>query len=137
MRLRPWILAVTLVLVAFTVVCPVRADEKESDYELFKLFVDSFEQIERNYVKEVDRRELMEAAIKGMLGKLDPYSNYIDPESMRAFNDTVEQQFGGVGIQVTMSESNRLKVATESFFRSSSNVLQSATVSVTRMRLAK
>lgn len=111
MRLRPWGLALALVIVAFTTACPVHADEKESDYELFKLFVDSFEQIDRNYVKEVDRRELMEAAIKGMLGKLDPYSNYISPESMRAFNDTVEQQFGGVGIQVTM-EQQRLTVAT-------------------------
>ena len=28
-------------------------------YELMKTFVDTFEQIERNYVKGVDRRELM------------------------------------------------------------------------------
>lgn len=85
--------------------------EQDKDYELFKLFVDSFEQIDRNYVKEVDRRELMEAAIQGMLRKLDPYSNYISPENLRAFNDTVEQQFGGVGIQVAIDGANRLTVA--------------------------
>ena len=41
------------------------APPKQDQYELYKLFVDAMDQVERNYVKEVDRRELMEAAIKG------------------------------------------------------------------------
>ncbi len=111
MRQKSMIFAVMLVLVALIAGVPARAEEKDEDYELFKLFVDSFEQIEHNYVKEVDRRELMEAAIQGMLRKLDPYSNYIGPENLRAFSDTVEQQFGGIGIRVTVDEANRLTVA--------------------------
>jgi len=79
------------------------AAEKSADQEYFELmqvFVDTFEQVERNYVKDVDRRRLMEAALRGMLKELDPYSSFIPPEELARFNDRVQQQFGGIGIQV-------------------------------------
>ena len=79
---------------------PAKPTRPEEDYyQLMKLFVDSFEQIEKNYVKEVDRRVLFEAALEGMMEKLDPYSNYIGPEEISRFNAQVEQEFGGIGIQ--------------------------------------
>lgn len=80
-----------------------RAEEPPTDeeyYELMHTFVDTFEQIDRNYVKDVDRRKLMQAAIRGMLDELDPYSSYIDPDQLTKFNQDVEQEFGGIGIQV-------------------------------------
>jgi carboxyl-terminal processing protease len=76
-------------------------------YEMMKLFVDTFEQIDRNYVNEVDRRELIEAAMRGMIAKLDPYSSYIDPDELERFNSDVEQEFGGIGIQVTVDVKTR------------------------------
>jgi len=89
------------------------AEKDEEYYELMKVFVDTFEQVDRNYVKDVDRRELMEAAIRGMLSKLDQYSDYISPEDLARFNQSVEQQFGGVGIQVNFDPTvNRLRVMT-------------------------
>ncbi len=45
---------------------------KEDYYELYKLLADTVDQVDRNYVKEVDRRELIEAAIRGVVAKLDP-----------------------------------------------------------------
>ena len=65
-----------------------------------KLFADTLDQVERNYVKDISRRELMEAAIHGVLTKLDPYSNYINPDDMGQFKTSVENQFGGIGIQI-------------------------------------
>lgn len=69
-------------------------------YELFKVFADTVDQVERNYVKDVSRRELMEAAIRGVLSKLDPYSNFIGPNDLNRFKVAVENQFPGIGIQV-------------------------------------
>jgi carboxyl-terminal processing protease len=69
-------------------------------YELFKVLADTMDQVERNYVKDVSRRELMEAAIHGVLSKLDPYSNYIGPDDLTRFKVAVENQFTGIGIQV-------------------------------------
>ncbi|MEX0717433.1 MAG: S41 family peptidase [Planctomycetaceae bacterium] len=104
-------------LILLCLVVPVRAAEPSADdadyYELMKTFVDSFEQIDRNYVKDVDRRELIEAAIEGMLTKLDPYSSYISPDELARFTQDVEQEFGGIGIQVQIDpESKRLTVMT-------------------------
>ncbi len=73
-------------------------------YELLKLFADTLDQIDRNYVKEVDRRELIEGAIEGMMSKLDPYSNYIAPEKLERFRGGVESEFGGIGIQIELVE---------------------------------
>jgi carboxyl-terminal processing protease len=69
-------------------------------FELFQTFVDTLDQVERNYVKPVSRRELMEAAIEGLLSKLDPYSGYIGREEIGHFKSTVESQFGGIGIEI-------------------------------------
>jgi len=82
-------------------------------YELMRIFADSFEEIDRNYVTGVDRRKLVEAAVRGMLTELkDPYSNYINPEELTEFNEAVEQEFGGVGIQVRFDEAARNIVVT-------------------------
>lgn len=76
------------------------ADRLRQDYELMKLFVETYEQVDSNYVRDVDRRELVEAAIRGMLEHLDQYSTYIPREDVARFDQAVEQEFGGIGIQV-------------------------------------
>lgn len=81
--------------------------ESEEYFELMQIFVDTFDQVERNYVKDIDRRKLMEAAVRGMLRELDPYSSYIPKEELARFNQTVEQEFGGIGIQVQPDTNSR------------------------------
>lgn len=86
-------------------------DEDEEFFELLKLFADTLDQVERNYVQQVSRRELMEAAIRGLLGKLDQYSNYIPPDELEQFRTGVESEFGGIGIRVGMVD-DKLTVIT-------------------------
>ncbi len=88
---------------------PETKPTKEDEYELQKLLVDTLDQVERNYVKKVTRRELVEAAIKGVLEKLDPYSSYISPDELTNFRSSVESEFGGIGIQVSV-EGGQLRV---------------------------
>jgi carboxyl-terminal processing protease len=85
--------------------------QADKEYELLKLFADALDQVERNYVKKVDRRELMEGAIKGMLAKLDPHSSYIGPSDLEKFKGSVENEFGGIGITVS-TETGELVVTT-------------------------
>ncbi len=80
-----------------------RQRERE-EYELFKTLVDVMDQVEQNYVENVDRQELLKAAIQGVLGKLDPYSNYIAPTDVEKFRRSIESEFGGIGIQVGMRD---------------------------------
>ena len=75
-------------------------DRTREDFELMRLFAEAYEQIDVSYVKEVDRRDLVESAIQGMATHLDPYSTYIAPEKVREFDKYIDQEFGGIGIQV-------------------------------------
>ena len=83
------------------------AEQDDEYYTLFREFVETFEQIDRNYVKEVDRKELMRAAIAGMVTRLDPYSNYIPPDNLAEFTEGIEQEFGGIGIHVQIDPQTR------------------------------
>jgi carboxyl-terminal processing protease len=67
--------------------------------------------IEDQYVEEVDRRTLFESAMRGMVSDLDRHSNYISPDDLRQFDESLNQEFGGIGIEVEMGEeSERLTI---------------------------
>lgn len=82
----------------------------EDDYELLKLFVDTLDQLERNHVKGLSRRELIEAAIAGMLAKLDANTSYLRPQDYERFRTGVENEYPGIGVQLSQQDS-RLVVA--------------------------
>jgi len=88
------------------------AKEKEEDeYELQRLLIDTLDQVQRNYVREITRRKLIEAAIKGVLAELDPYSSYIGPEDMEQFRTVVESEFGGIGVQIGVEQGQLMVIS--------------------------
>lgn len=72
----------------------------DDDYQLVQTLVDVIDEVERHYVKDIDRKELLKAAIRGVMSKLDPYSNYIPPDEIAHFKESLESEFGGIGLQV-------------------------------------
>jgi len=78
-------------------------------YRLLSLFGDVFERIRAEYVEPVSDRDLIEAAINGMLTSLDPHSGYMNPRSFRDMQVQTRGEFGGLGIEVTQ-ESGYIKV---------------------------
>ncbi|MDP7016097.1 MAG: S41 family peptidase [Pirellulaceae bacterium] len=87
-----------------------RADDEEF-YKLLELFVDTLDQVDRNYVKEIGRRELLEAAIEGMLSKLDQHSSYIAPSELEEFRRELDGEFGGLGVRVSVVDGNAIIAA--------------------------
>lgn len=68
-------------------------------------------EIDEKFVRSVDKRELFEGAMEGMVRKLDPYSDYISPKELSAFSEELGQEFGGIGILVEVNrETKRLTV---------------------------
>jgi len=55
--------------------------------------------IESHYVDSIDRKELIETSIAGMLSKLDPHSAYISSKNVERQNEELQGHFGGVGIR--------------------------------------
>ncbi|OHB76801.1 MAG: hypothetical protein A2W31_12545 [Planctomycetes bacterium RBG_16_64_10] len=91
-----------------TDVAPPSGAENQVDpqetYELFRMLADAVDQIERNYVQPISRRELIEAALDGIVRKLDPHSSYIAPAAMEQFRRSVDSHYGGIGIQVDVQQ---------------------------------
>ncbi len=67
-------------------------------------FAEVYERIKQAYVHDVDDRELLESAIKGMLSGLDPHSAYLAPEAFKDLRESTQGEFGGLGIEIGIEE---------------------------------
>jgi carboxyl-terminal processing protease len=66
------------------------------------LIQDAMKQVERNYVAPVSSNELAKDALKGMLTRLDPHSDYMDQEQYQQMTAVTRGQFGGIGVELTL-----------------------------------
>ena len=99
-------LAVALLLLSM----PVHAADK-SDVESLKRFSQIMDMVERSYVSETKRADLLNGAIKGMLENLDAHSTYMTPEEYKSMQETTSGEFFGIGVEITQ-ESGTIKVVT-------------------------
>ncbi len=54
------------------------------------------------YVDDVDSEKLTEAAIRAMLTQLDPHSQYLNKDEVKALNEPLQGNFEGIGISFNM-----------------------------------
>lgn len=73
----------------------------EQIYEELKKLAMVFEVARENFVEEADEKKMLEAAMNGMLGALDPHSSYLSADDFKEFSDKSHGEFGGLGIQIT------------------------------------
>ena len=72
--------------------------------EELRAFTDVFGRIKNDYVEDVNDRDLLESAIRGMLTGLDPHSAYLDREQFKELQVGTSGEFGGLGIEVGMED---------------------------------
>jgi len=78
--------------------------KSEEAYEELKVFSDVIELIEREYVDEVDTKELIQKAIQGMVQSLDPHSSLLPLEAYEDLQIDTKGKFTGIGIHITMQD---------------------------------
>jgi carboxyl-terminal processing protease len=78
--------------------------KSEEAYEELKVFSDVIELIEREYVDEVDTKELIQKAIQGMVHSLDPHSSLLPVEAFEDLQIDTKGKFTGIGIHITMQD---------------------------------
>ena len=82
-----------------------------SHYE--KELLSNYQYILDNYYKEIDARDLVSVAIKGMISNLDdPYADYINLNQINDFNIIVNGSYAGIGIQITYNETGEPIIVT-------------------------
>ena len=70
-----------------------------------------YNNILEDYYKNIDERDLVDAAVEGMLSSLDdPYSTYMDEENAATFNETVDGSYIGIGITIAMNADKKFYV---------------------------
>lgn len=81
-----------------------------NDKEL-KKFVDNYNYIVNNYYGDLDKKELIDNAISGMIESIDdPYTTYIDEESSNTFSTTLEGSFEGIGVEIVNDSDKNIVV---------------------------
>jgi carboxyl-terminal processing protease len=75
------------------------------------LFAEVLARVEREYVNPVDDHQLLQAAIRGMVASLDPYSAYLDGDEYDEIKISSSGQYSGVGIEVSMEDDQVVVVA--------------------------
>ena len=85
--------------------------EAYNEYLWFKVFSEVYFIAKNYYVEDVSPKQLMVNAAKGMVEKLDPYSEYFTPEELKEFEEDTYGQFGGIGIEISMEKGRPVVVA--------------------------
>lgn len=99
-----WIIVVPLaMLVGATLSFTAPSRDRDKEYKLVRTIVDVLAEVDQHFVRPLDdeqKQKLVEDMINGGLDRLDPYSQYMNPDDFRQFNSQTEGNFGGVGIQL-------------------------------------
>ena len=80
------------------------AAKSDESYEGLKIFSDVIQLIEKEYVDDVESKELIQKAIQGMVQSLDPHSSLLPPEAFEDLQIDTKGKFTGIGIHITMKD---------------------------------
>src|SRR5271154_1657735 len=82
------------------------ADDKDSPDANLERFADVLEKVRSSYVDgtNLTYHDLVSSALKGMVGSLDPHSEFLDVDDYQQLQDDTEGQFGGLGLVVAMKD---------------------------------
>lgn len=107
---RFWVIGVVAAMLVATCPLPSTAAKKQTEtdneelYKELELFEHALSIVRTDYVEEPQPQPLIYGALKGMLATLDPYSQFMDPDSYNELKTDTEGQFGGLGIEITLKD---------------------------------
>jgi carboxyl-terminal processing protease len=86
------------------------ADNPQANLQIFN---DAIQKIRSEYVDgtNLTYQQLVYAALKGVVGQLDPHSEFLDADEFQQLQDDTEGQFGGLGLVVAMRDGHVTVIA--------------------------
>jgi len=98
-------LLIILSLTRFAI-CEVEKKDKLADdlYSQIELFSYALTTVQAAYVEEPSSKDLIYGSLKGMLGSLDPHSQFLSPEDFKDLKTETEGKFGGLGIEISIRD---------------------------------
>ena len=103
-RVKFPIVTILITAAMLIVAVGVRAEStsKSPDYNELQFFYKVMKIVQKDYVKDVPDKELLQGALSGMLQSLDPYSSFLTEDMFKELQVETKGEFGGLGIEITM-----------------------------------
>ncbi len=76
-----------------------------------KLLAEVMQRVKQDYVEPIDDAMLLENAIRGMVGDLDPHSEFLDAREYREIRASTSGRYSGVGLEVSSADGMVLVIA--------------------------
>jgi carboxyl-terminal processing protease len=101
-----WVMVMAVVAVSMSIgrISATSMGVEGEGYEELKTFAEVLSIVRKHYVEEVKTKDLIYAAIKGMLNSLDPHSSFMPPEAFKELQVETKGEFGGLGIQIGLKD---------------------------------
>lgn len=79
-------------------------EEDDSGYAQISVFAKAIQLLRQDYVdgNKTSYKDLVYAAMKGMLASLDPHSQFMEPNDFKDMQDDTRSRFNGLGIEVAV-----------------------------------
>ncbi len=100
----PVVLSLVILFGVSLAISATAKNKKDDLYKQVKLFSDTIAIVQEDYVDEVNFKDLIYGALKGMLASLDPHSQFMDPDTYNELKVDTEGKFGGLGIEITIKD---------------------------------
>ena len=85
--------------------------KSDSAYDELRKMVDILEIIDSKYVEEINNKDLVISAIKGMFKSLDVYSVYMTEKEYNSIKNGLKGSFGGVGLRLNTKNKELIVIA--------------------------
>lgn len=80
-------------------------------WEQARLFAEVMERVKHDYIDDIDDRDLVESAIRGMVADLDRHSQYLDADEYESIRISTTGSYSGVGIEVSTTDGAIIVIA--------------------------
>lgn len=94
--------------ITLTSLTPTQSEPGNNDipFDALRTFVDVFDTIKKNYVVPVSNQTIVEDAVRGMLGRLDPHSSFMDDEQYHDFEEQTDGDYAGIGVVLDIRDNS-------------------------------
>lgn len=97
------------ILVLFLLFAPVGSrseakDERSNAYRQLQRFSEVLSRVQTEYVEDTEIEDLVDEAIRGMLGSLDAHTQYLDRKQYADLMTGTKGSFGGLGIVISIRD---------------------------------
>ncbi len=94
----------------------VRENKQVPESKYIDEFKEAFDSVIDKYYENVNKDELIDAAIDGMLSTLDDYTSYMTPDENKQFTERLNGEYQGIGIEfVSIQNNNYIHTITSVF----------------------